>query len=134
MTARVEGQFQKWHDPHNNGTYKLLSSQAGALTFQRVTGNKMYTDKMGFGFAAQGADQCIITGCSESQSTSVADFSTNYCNLRNLYCGSKEGCKSVASDFDIQEVEVSPSLGAGKDASACMVKRAVQSEMGLLST
>eukprot|EP00913_Durusdinium_trenchii_P020887 g19625.t1 len=34
---------------------------------------------------------------------SLKDFSTNYCNLRNLYCGSEEGCKPVKHDFNNSE-------------------------------
>jgi len=44
-----------------------------------------------------------MTGCSESQLTSYADFSTNYCNLHDLYCGSSDGCKFVKSDLKYKE-------------------------------
>ena len=37
--------------------------------------------------------------CSESQITSYIDFSTNFCNIRQLLCGSKEGCKTMNHDF-----------------------------------
>mmetsp|Transcript_92262 Transcript_92262/g.232025 ORF Transcript_92262/g.232025 Transcript_92262/m.232025 type:complete len:329 (-) Transcript_92262:197-1183(-) len=134
MLARVHGQFKQWHDPHNNGTYKLLSSQADSLIFSRMTGNGKYTDKMGFGFHQQDLGQCSISGCSESQVFSIADFSTNYCNLRNLYCGSEEGCKPVQHDFAIQEVSVDPSKGAGKTASDCIVKQEAAAEMHFLGT
>ncbi len=118
MLARVSGQYAQWHDPHNNGTYSTLPSTEG-LMFQRITGNKMYTDKIGFDFQSQG-DGCIISGCSESQTTSIGDFSTNYCNMRMLYCGTAEGCKPVVHNFGIQETSVKPSLGAGDDPSACL--------------
>jgi hypothetical protein len=44
-----------------------------------------------------------MTGCSESQVTSYLDFSTNYCDLHDLYCGSKDGCKFVTSDLKYEE-------------------------------
>mmetsp|Transcript_19097 Transcript_19097/g.62239 ORF Transcript_19097/g.62239 Transcript_19097/m.62239 type:complete len:187 (-) Transcript_19097:327-887(-) len=119
MLARVNGQYAKWHDPHNNGTYSVLSFGDG-LMLKRVTGNKMYTDRMGFDFKVKGAETCVVSGCSESQVTSVADFSTNYCNLRMMLCGSKEGCHPVEHDFGIQESSVKPSLGASHDPSACI--------------
>ena len=42
---------------------------------------KRYTDKLRFDFKDVG-NQCEISGCSASQVFSIADFSTNYCNLR----------------------------------------------------
>ncbi|CAK9033688.1 unnamed protein product [Durusdinium trenchii] len=52
---------------------------------------------------------------------SLKDFSTNYCNLRNLYCGSEEGCKPVKHDFNNSEVSLDKARFAGKDKSACIV-------------
>ena len=121
MKARVEGiSTGAWHDPHNNGVYSLLSQSDGDLDFQRVTGNKKYTDLLKFTFEDAADNTCNIQGCSASQVTSVADFSTNYCNLRMLYCGANEGCKPVQKDFAITETAVDPSFGAGKDASQCL--------------
>ena len=45
-------------------------------------GNKKFTDKMTFTFSQEGS-QCAVNACSESQSFSIGDFSTNYCNLRS---------------------------------------------------
>jgi len=120
MLARVGGQSTgKWYDPHNKGTYSVLES-AGSLTLQRVTRDKKYTDKIGFDFKATAASTCVVSGCSESQVFSVADFSTNYCNMRMMYCGSAEGCKPVLHDFGVTESSVSPSFGASHDPSACL--------------
>lgn len=122
MVARVNGEAG-WVDPHNGGTYSVLSSSATELQLKRVTGDHKpgpYTDLITFELAGSGAT-CVITGCSASQSTSVGDFSTNYCNQRNLYCGSAEGCKVVKNDFAISETDVKPSIGAGKDPSQCIV-------------
>lgn len=46
------------------------------------------TDKMIFTFSdfPGSHPSCGIHACSESQVFSLKDFSTNYCNLRNLYC------------------------------------------------
>ncbi|CAL1157890.1 unnamed protein product [Cladocopium goreaui] len=119
LRARLDPK-NKWRDPHNGGTYAMLADDEDVLEISRLTGNKQYTDKMTFTFNGSGAT-CSIYGCSESQVFSILDFSTNYCNLRNLYCGSEEGCKPVRYDFSTEEVRVTPSVGAGKDKSACIV-------------
>ena len=123
MKARVQG---PWVDPHNKGTYSLLSESKDELDIQRITGNKKFTDKITFTFSdfdAQGAKpSCGIHACSESQGFSIGDFSTNYCNIRNLYCGKTDGCVPVKHDFENTEQKVDPSFGAGKDKSACIVK------------
>ena len=109
-----------------DGTYKVIDQSDESLTLQRRTGDGKYTDKMTFTFAStseveSGMSKCVLRGCSESQVTSVADFSTNYCNLFMLYCGSKDGCKPVSHDIPSQLVEAKPSFGAGKDPKACLV-------------
>ncbi|CAJ1356881.1 unnamed protein product [Effrenium voratum] len=120
IRARVTS--ASWHDPHNGGTYSFLDdSTDDVLQIQRVTANKKYTDKMTFTFTKQGHKKaCAVHACSESQVFSIADFSTNYCNLRNLYCGSEDGCKPVRHDFSSEELDISPSMGAGNDKSACI--------------
>lgn len=120
MKARVEGQSSGvWHDPHNNGTYSEDGGDQQSLNFERLTGNKKYTDKLRFEFKDAGK-QCEVSGCSASQVFSIADFSTNYCNMRMLYCGSQDGCHPVKYDFTTKETDVEPSAGAGKDPSACL--------------
>ena len=91
----------------------------GTLSLQRLTGDKKYTDKMKVVLASNGSS-CDILGCSESQVTSVLDFGTNYCNLRMLYCGSKDGCKPVAHDFTSEETKVTTSAGATHVLSKCL--------------
>mmetsp|Transcript_64878 Transcript_64878/g.130408 ORF Transcript_64878/g.130408 Transcript_64878/m.130408 type:complete len:181 (-) Transcript_64878:265-807(-) len=120
MKARVNGQYDLWHDPHNNGTYRLLRSDPSGLEFSRVTGNKKYTDLLTFTFRRMGGDACYVSGCSESQVFSIKDFSTNFCNLYNLYCGTAEGCHPVAHDLKSNEIKVWKSLGAGKDKGECL--------------
>ena len=91
INARVTGQANSsWTDPHNAGTYTILSSGSGTMQLTRKTGDGKYTDKQTFTFTANGAG-CAVTACSESQVTSVIDYSTNFCDLHDLYCADK-GC------------------------------------------
>ena len=122
MRARVNGQFEHWHDPHNNGTYAVLDAGAAdSLKLQRLTGDRKYTDKLTFVFQDAAAHTCMVLGCSESQVTSVADFGTNYCNLRMLYCGSADGCKPVVHDYTSDERAVSTSSPAARhDMKLCL--------------
>jgi len=119
-----------WVDPHNGGVYSLLSSSSGVINTQRTTnpatsvGGTLYTDKQTFALSdADGG--CKIESCSESQGTSVGDFSTNYCDMRNLYCGSTDGCSAVGKDFTHSESSHTGSIGAGHDAGACIVTKSV---------
>ncbi|CAJ1381655.1 unnamed protein product [Effrenium voratum] len=77
---------------------------------------------------------CDIHACSESQGFSVKDFSTNYCNLRNLYCGSTEGCVPVKHDFETSEEEVTPSWFGGSDKDACIVKSEAETALATVAT
>lgn len=119
IKARIAGQYGTWHDPHNNGTYSILSATDSQFQLQRVTGNLKYTDKMTLTLSGSG-DSCTLSGCSESQVTSVADFSTNFCNVRVLYCGTKDGCKFAKTDLESSVTDTSPSLGAGSDIKDCL--------------
>merc|ERR1712217_400601 len=117
-----------WKDPHNGGIYSVLESDANnAIKTQRTTnpktsvGGQVYTDKQNF-VLRDNKGSCEILACSESQGTSVADMSTNYCDIRNLYCASADGCTSIDHDFASNEQSHSGSLGAGHDFSKCVVK------------
>jgi len=101
------------------GTYML--SDKVALQF---AASGKYTDVMMFSFADRpGKFQCQITACSESQVNSYLDLSTNYCNIRNLYCGKEDGCPVAGQDIgEYREALRSFSRGAGKDKSRCIVK------------
>ena len=122
MIARVNGQYATWHDPHNNGTY-VITNNATNLELSRTTGGAgTYTDHLAFAFT-DSSSGCELSGCSASQVYSIKDFSTNYCNLRMLYCGSADGCKPVLHDLTAVESSVDPSIGAGKDQSACLKVR-----------
>mmetsp|Transcript_10861 Transcript_10861/g.33493 ORF Transcript_10861/g.33493 Transcript_10861/m.33493 type:complete len:186 (-) Transcript_10861:86-643(-) len=117
MRARVDG--EGWADPHNGGNYTLEAASATALTASRTTGDGKYTDEMAFAFEDSANGGCVVSGCSASQVTSVADFSTNYCNLHDLYCGSQDGCPIVSSDFTYSE-KITTSSGASSDKTACL--------------
>ena len=97
----------------------VTSSSASGLVGSRTTKNGQYTDKFGFSFSTVGAG-CQVKGCSQSQVTSIADFSTNYCNLHDLYCGSQDGCTPAGSDYAYSETDVDTSIGASSDKSACL--------------
>ena len=109
VRSEIESRIQSkaWVDPHNQGTYGLLdSSSEGRMDVTRLTGDKRYTDKMAIEFDSVGGGTggCTIRACSTSQVTSVLDFSTNYCNLRNLYCNSEtDGCPVVRHELAYQE-------------------------------
>merc|ERR1712139_558599 len=99
----------------------------GVVNTQRTTnpatsvGGQLYTDKQTFVLTKQNGG-CKIEGCSESQGFSVGDVSTNYCDLRNLYCGSADGCAPVSHDFTTEEVAHKGSLLAGHDFGQCIVE------------
>jgi len=105
----------KWTDPHNRGTYTQLSSSRISpnhmlVKGSRLTGDGKYTDLFTFytieKSSSSSSEQCEVNACSESQVFSILDFSTNYCNLRNLYCNSKDGCAPVEYELDHEEIYV----------------------------
>jgi len=87
MMARVNGQYNSWHDPHNNGTYIITSSSPSKeIDLDRKTGDGSgYTDKILFTLTPSPVNGCAVTGCSASQVFSIGDYGTNYCNIYNLY-------------------------------------------------
>lgn len=96
-----------WVDPHNNGKYELLSSSSATdgngehvvlVKASRQTGSGGYTDLMNIQLTEGEDHTCVLETCSESQGTSVLDYSTNYCNLHNLYCGDAN-CNAVEHEF-----------------------------------
>lgn len=103
-----------WIDPHNRGTYTQLSSSRNSSNHilvkgSRLTGDGKYTDLFTFYTTDKNSSshpQCEVNACSESQVFSILDFSTNYCNLRNLYCNSKDGCSPVEYELDYEEIYV----------------------------
>ena len=60
---------------------------------------RRYTDHIMLTFNDITDNSCQVDGCSESQVFSILDFSTNYCNIRQLLCGAKDGCKVAGKDL-----------------------------------
>ena len=119
MQNRVSG-VGGWSDPHNRGTYTLDTVTPSSIAGHRLTGDGRYTDEFEFSFAPTGTGGgCAVAACSESQVTSVIDFSTNYCNLRNLYCSPGEGCPPGAGGPDLSYDESFVSCGQ-RDATKCV--------------
>ena len=63
---------------------------------------------------------CAMKACSTSETTSISDFSTNYCNVHNLYCDTADGCKPATKDIAVTESAVCASSGQS-DSKACLV-------------
>jgi len=120
-----------WVDPHNGGIYSVLDDSQNVIQTQRTTnpatsvGGQVYVDKQTFELIPVSGG-CKIKGCSESQGNSVGDFSTNYCDLRNLWCGSADGCQTAVNPFTVVENTHHKSIGAGHDFSGCVVRSAME--------
>jgi len=159
ILARIAGnQDGSWADPHNSGSYFLDGSDSyttesvrtytldvrrqtgpASASITSPTGDKgPFTDKMSFVLEPfWNLDQsiretgCSVRSCSVSQVTSVADGSTGYCNMRNLFCGSDAGCTPVKTDATFTENIVGLSLGfmgypgSETDAGKCIVTAGV---------
>eukprot|EP00927_Polykrikos_kofoidii_P080900 TRINITY_DN7791_c0_g1_i1.p1 TRINITY_DN7791_c0_g1~~TRINITY_DN7791_c0_g1_i1.p1 ORF type:complete len:481 (-),score=18.50 TRINITY_DN7791_c0_g1_i1:114-1556(-) len=117
-----------WVDPHDGGTYQLLSKSDNVdghieINTSRTTNPKAspgvepFVDKQTFRLV-EGDGKCEILACSESQGVSVSDASTNYCNIWNLFCGKEDGCFPVLNDFSSTEDAVSAS-SEQTDLSVC---------------
>lgn len=104
IVARME-HVDGWQDPHNQGIYSLLNYTTGSREIKgsRITGDEKYTDLFMFELSEHGGQSCELSACSESQVLSVLDYSTNYCNLRSLYCNESDGCPVVNSDLQYEE-------------------------------
>lgn len=137
IMARVDANYDgSWVDPHNTGHYFFdqadYTDHYMQVDIHRVTGTASiaqggpFTDKVRFTMTQHG-QVCDVSACSESQVQSVTDFSGNYCNLRNLFCGSDVGCTTVTNDFKFEEkmITLSPARmgypGASADAKMCIV-------------
>ena len=55
-----------------------------------------------------------------SQVTSILDMGTNYCDLKMLLCGSKDGCKPVTNDYTTGPETTEKFSSASVDMSACL--------------
>lgn len=98
ISQRVSGQSNKWHDPHNNGSYYFVGTQTKEkYSLERVsgTGSKVkYTDSIELSFEpSQNDEKCRLSAKSSSQVFSILDFGTNFCNINNLYCSDNKACQ-----------------------------------------
>jgi len=121
MLKRINGQTEPvdsnnhWRDPHNNGTYTLLTQSVDLFTLSRKTGDGKYTDLINFVFGPVDNTQCNVFACSESQVTSISDYGTNFCNVHDLYCD-ESGCKPfVKLSYDEKAAKCTK-----QDASVCV--------------
>jgi len=86
------------------GNYTLITSEVGVCTkASRATSPFAdpgpFTDLFGFRYQSTPNNACHVVGCSESQVPSQCDFSTNFCNMYNLYCSEADGCSPVKHDL-----------------------------------
>jgi len=100
------GMTNGWEDPHNGGTYRLLSATASNIETSRTTRNRVFTDKQTFALEDSASGGCTAYMCSESQGTSANDGGTNLCDMYNLFCNSSEtnpktgvSCKPVKTNL-----------------------------------
>ena len=101
-----------------------LNMQGERMTFSVDRGD----DKFGFYYKETNIDYaakskahprgCVLTGCGEKQTRSYDDSSTNYCGMRNLYCGSKKLCEYLHHDMEFKE-KIETSLHSSTDLAAC---------------
>jgi len=115
----------RWMDPHNNGSYIVWEKLKGnVLQTQHHTGNHLYYDLQMFSLNDIDKNKCEILACSMSQGTSNNDASTNYCNMRNLLCGSAESCVPVKHDFSYNETKFIPrTKNSGHDVTKCDTRK-----------
>ena len=120
----------KWIDPHNGGIYTLVDKEenmnnGGSITLDisRLSGNRKYVDLVRYTLETDpDTGTCNVAACSESQVTSVIDYSTNYCNIRNLYCCSNDGCQPVKHDFSNTEIVEEYLSCSQRDVEQCIVE------------
>lgn len=114
IEARIKGQKDRKASP---GSYELLASEPGGCTkASRTIGPDAnpgpFTDLFGFRFSSGGGG-CQVTSCSESQVQSKCDFSTNFCNLFNLYCNEADACDTLLHDLTYTTLSVGDSCNHG---------------------
>ena len=64
--------------------------------------------------------RCRIRACSESQGPARGDFSTNYCNLRNLFCDAdNDGCRVIYYHLPLLNETITTSEFATADWDDC---------------
>lgn len=119
---RVNGK-NGWVDQHNGGTYSLDDdSDPNLLRVTRKTNSSpQYTDKIVLKFSQTTSELCEVSACSESQGMSYLDFSTNYCNSRQLLCGLEDGCSVTGLHLNQKIIKEVFGSCRQHDAAKCMV-------------
>ena len=69
------------------GTYSLFDSGGQRIWLTRKTPSSGYLDDVEFTFVEDAGTTCNIVAQSRSQSLSVYDYNTNYCNMYNIFRG-----------------------------------------------
>ena len=92
-----------WMDPHK-GSYNITSATSDLVMGSHLRDvDPNYMDHFILHFvnntAVAKAPSCNISSCSKTTNTSIVDYSLNYCNVYNLYCGSDSGCPYVKHNF-----------------------------------
>ena len=68
IEQRVDGQYNLWSDPHNNGTYAFITTPTwNFLQLSRISQDKSTTDMIALGFSDTGYNGCTMLACSTGQ-------------------------------------------------------------------
>ena len=102
MKNRINGQKDgRWQDPHNNGTYAVISETTELFELSRTTGDGKYTDMINFVFGevANGV-QCNVFACSE-----YVGWGWGSARILQIYIlpRSEWGYKQVIEDLSYQD-------------------------------
>ena len=118
VERRIQGK-DGWVDPKTRpGKYELLESSKDYTLATRTTGDgSNFVDKFKMTYHDIQGTGCVIDSCSEAQSQSLYDYSTNYCNMYNLLCGSLKECK--VSRHDIKQLDMAVSHCPFRSESDC---------------
>ncbi|CAD7942410.1 unnamed protein product [Amoebophrya sp. A120] len=115
-TAASSSSFAEITEEIEKATVKFQRTGTGGSDKKLIDLGRFYMEKSG--------KDCVAFGCSETQTESKEDQGTNFCNLHNLVCGSKDGCKVGGSDFDIVETVIEYAAPNVADPAVCVGKAA----------
>lgn len=107
VKTEIEARITRGYDRKSHpGHYDLVVSEEQCTKASRTTGDGAkpgpYTDLIGFDYTevtGHPTQMCRVVACSESQVSSKCDFSTNFCNMYNLFCPASDGCTPLAVDI-----------------------------------
>jgi len=108
LYAELDTEIRSWAvSAPDSGSYIVKEESASDYIWStRLTGGKKYTDDQIFEFTQNGTT-CDVAARSRSQSMSVYDYSTNYCNMwtplshvggMTTFVANKKQCAYPASD------------------------------------